>query len=374
MISIPAPEEYLEDDNFKPTGRMIRKQVVGFRIVPVVTEYVTPEFRDQTTGQRVHAAFPKGVTDDVNYDGTVKAIAYMVTNELYTSIEKTKEFLSEISHGILDVSTGFICSLSKKFAALTKNERNEIFLQLSTAPILHSDFTFGRMNGKQTAVAITATDTAVMYQGRTKKGDEGVKGTPLEYYDGTVVSDHESAIKKHGSRKQECLSHIRRYAKGVIENEPERTWAGLLTKWITDSIDYWNNVNDEIEKYDKKKADKYIDELKNIIEIAKEEYVYVPPTKYNREGYNTYRRMEEDFDEYVLFLRDPSVPPTNNLAERCARKFKRKAAQVMSFRSQAGVNYFCDGLTVMESLRSNRANVFDALTERFNTNMESWLY
>ena len=374
VVSIPAPEEYLENDNYKPTGRMVRKQVIGFRVVPVVTEHVTPEFRDQTTGQRIHAAFPKGVTDDVNYDGTVKAVAYMITNELYTSIEKTKEFMSEISSGVLDVSTGFICSLSKKFSELTKDERNDIFLQLSTAPLLHTDFTFGRVNGKQTAVAINATNAIVMYQGRKKKGDEGIKGTPLEYYNGTVVSDHESAIKKHGSRKQECLSHITRYAKGVIENETDKTWAPLLRKWITESVRYWDDVNDGIEKYDKKNAEKYIDELRKIIQIAKEEYEYVPPTKYNREGYNTYKRMEEDFDEYVLFLRDPSVPPTNNRAERCARKFKRKAAQVMSFRSQKGVDYFCDGLTIMESLRSNGSNVFDALTERFNSGRESWAY
>jgi hypothetical protein len=30
----------------------------------------------------------------------------------------------------------------------------------------------------------------VLYQGRTKKGDEGIKGSPLEYYGGTLVSDH----------------------------------------------------------------------------------------------------------------------------------------------------------------------------------------
>jgi hypothetical protein len=49
-----------------------------------------------------------------------------------------------------------------------------------------------------------------------------------------------------------------------------------------------------------------------ILTKAGEEYEYEPPSKYNREGYNTYKRMAEDPEEYVLFLRDPSVPPSNN--------------------------------------------------------------
>ena len=373
-ISIPAPDEYVEDDNYKPTGRIIRKQLIRFRLIPEVLEFTTPEFRDQTTGQRVHAAFPEGITDDVNYDGTVKAIAYMINNELYTSVDKTRKFLDEISHGVLALSNGFICELSEEFSKKTEQERNDIFLELASSPLLHMDFTFGRMNGGQTTVAITSNENNVLFQGRTAKGDKGVKGTPLEFYDGTVVSDHESAIKKHGSRKQECMAHVRRYAKGASENEPDKTWGGLLAEWISGSVLFWNEVNDGIIKYDKRKADAYIQSLREIIKTAHEEYEYDPPNKYNREGYNTYKRIEEEFDEYVLFLRDPSVPPTNNICERFARVFKRKAGQVMAFRSQRGVDTFCDGLTITESLKARGENVFDALSERFNQGLETWGY
>lgn len=76
---------------------MIRKQLVLLHVTAEVVEYVTPEFRSQTTGQRVHAAFPQGVKDDVNYDGSVKAAAYLLNNECYVSIDKTRTFLREIS-------------------------------------------------------------------------------------------------------------------------------------------------------------------------------------------------------------------------------------------------------------------------------------
>ena len=77
-------------------------------------------------------------------------------------------------------------------------------------------------------------------------------------------------------------------------------------------------------------------------------YEYEPPSDYYLDGYNTFKRIKEDFEDYVLFLRDITVPPTNNIAERMGRKFKRKAHQVMSFRSMSGLEYFCDGLSIME--------------------------
>jgi len=364
---IPIPDIYLDDPDYKPTGRIIRKQMIKVHVCTEVIEYWTYEFRNVVTGQREHADFPPGYVDDVNYDGTVKALAYMVNNDLYTSIDKTRVFLKDISGGKIDISTGFICNLSKQFSECTQEERDQIFQELMTAQVLHSDFTFGRTNGKQSAVMITATDDGkVLYQGRTKKGDEGVKGSPVEHYSGTLVSDHEAALIKHGERHQECLSHLKRYAKGEAENEPEKTWGVEIDKWISDSIHYWNEVNDGFRAYDVSEANAYIDRFMKILQTAREEYEYEPPSRYYREGYNTYKRMEEAPEDYVLFLRDPSVPPTNNLAERYGRKYKRKAHQVMSFRSQEGSDRFCDGLTITESIKAQGGNLFEEMTERFN--------
>lgn len=370
---IPAPSKYTNDPDFKPTGRIISKQLIKVHVVTEVIEYQTPEFRNVVTGQRVHADFPPGIVDDVNYDGTVKAIAYMINNDLYTSVDKTRKFLKDITKGKLDISNGFICNLSKQFSDLTKEEREGIFKDLVTAPTIHTDFTFGRAAGRQTTVIITTTpEGKVLYQGRRKKGDEGVKGSPVECFSGTVVSDHEATFVKRGGRHQECLSHLKRYAIGASENEPEKTWSKHLVTWIKESVGFWDDVDDGVRHYDKEQAEAYISRFMDIVKTAKEEYEYEPPSKYYREGFNTYKRMEEKPDDYVLFLRDPSVCPTNNISERFARKFKRKSHQVMSFRSDKGVDRFCDGLSVMESIKSKDGNVFEAVTEIFNQNITEW--
>ena len=364
---IQVPDKYLDDPDYQPTGRIIRKQMIKTHIVTEVIEYWTYEFRNIVTGQREHAAFPPGYVDDVNYDGTVKALAYIVNNDLYTSIDKTRVFLKEISKGKIDISTGFICNLSKQFSECTKEERDRIFHELTTADVLHADFTFGRTGGKQSAVIITTTDNGkILYQGRVKKGDEGVKGSPVEHYKGTLVSDHEAALIKHGERHQECLAHMKRYAKSEAENEPGKSWGRKLDGWISDSVSYWHEVNDGLREYDKATANEYINRFMEIIRTAREEYEDEPPSEYYKDGYNTYKRMEESPKGYILFLQDPKVPPTNNAAERAGRKYKRKAHQVMSFRSQDGSNRFCDGLTIMETIKAQGGNLFEEVSDRFN--------
>ena len=361
----------MNDENYEPTGKLIRKQSIGVRVVPEVTEYITKEYRDKRTGQRVHAEFPEGLVDDVTYEGTVKAAAYLLNNHLFTSIDKTRQFLKDISHGAIDISNGFICNLSKQFSKFTEEERDEIFEELAAAPTLHADFTFARQNGKQAAVMVTTYKHRVLYQGRMKKGDEGVKDSPLEFYEGTTITDHEASLLKHGSRHQECLAHVKRYAKGAAENDPEKKWSSKLVTWISDSIGYWNRIKDGEETFDKSKSDKYIEELRGILDLAKEEFEKTPPSKYNRDDYNLFKRMYEDTDDYILFLRDPSVDPTNNDAERSGRRVKRKAHQVMSFRSMDGLEHFCDGLTILESMRINKENLFEGVARRFEQGRKS---
>ena len=366
-VEVAAPEEYLNSDKYKPTGRYVRKQLVKLHMTTEVIEYYTMEFRNQETGQRVHAQFPGGLTDDVTYDGSVKAAAYLLTHNCSVGIRRTHDFFREISFGKLDLSEGMICNLSKQFSEKTEDERNRIFLELSASPVMHADFTFGRKNGKQTAVMICVKpDGTVLYQGREKKGDEGVKDSPLENYEGTVVSDHEAAIIKHGSRHQECLQHVQRYARSSKENEPDREWSGELLEWASGAIHYWNQVNEGEIPYESGEAEGLVTKLTQILEKAKNEYEDVPASEYFKDGYNLFKRMYEDMESYVLFLRDPSVPPTNNLAERMGRKFKRKAHQVMSFRSQGGADFFCDGLSILESLKSKGKNLFEEIARRFN--------
>lgn len=366
-VEIPPTEEMLNNPDLRPTGKYIEKYLVSCMLIIETTKYRTQIFRNSKNGSRVHAAFPEGVKDEVNYDGTVKACAYLMKDKCNVSIGNVQEFLREISNGELNLSTGMISNLTKEFSAKTEKERDEIFLKLYSSPVMHADFTFGRVAGNTGTVLICADeDGTVLYQSKDKKGDEGVKESPLEYYKGTTVTDHEAALIKHGEKHQECLSHISRYLVGSIENEKNLTWNKLMKELISEALAYWNNIKAGTEQEDNKKDADFLKRYDEIVELAKKEYDYEPPNDYYREGYNLYKRMYEDKEDYVLFLKDKSVPPTNNIAERYARVYKRKNIQAMCFRSKSGVKYFCDGLSVIQTIKNRGENLFSAVTNRFN--------
>ena len=371
IVEIPPTEEILNNPDLKATEKYIEKYLVSCRLVVETTKFRTQIFRNRKNGSRVHAKFPENVKDDVNYDGTVKACAYLLKDKCNVSIGNVKDFLREISNGELDLSTGMISNLTKEFSSKTDQERNEIFLKLYSSPVLHADFTFGRVAGKQGTVLICADeDGTVLYQSKDKKGDECVKGSPLEFYKGITVTDHEAALIKHGEKHQECLSHISRYLVGSIENEKNLTWNKLMKEWISESVAYWNNIKKGAEQEDNQKDTNFLNRYDEMVELAKKEYDYEPPNDYYREGYNLYKRMYEDREDYVLFIKDKSVPPTNNIAERYARVYKRKNIQAMCFRSKNGVEYFCNGLSVIQTIKNRGENLFIAVTNRFNKQTE----
>ncbi len=225
IVEIPPLEEVASSQEYRATGRLIRRQVVILHVSTEVVEYVTPEYVSRLTGKKVHAPFPEGVKDDVNYDATVKAAAYLLNNQCYVSINKTREFLSAVSGGKVTLSGGMVCGLSEEFSKKTREERDRIFLELLASPHMHVDFTFGRVNGKQGSVIICASEGRVLYQGKEKKGHEGVKGSPAEIYEGTVIHDHEATFQSYGKEHQECLVH---YPATIIIREESPDMACIL--------------------------------------------------------------------------------------------------------------------------------------------------
>lgn len=370
-VYIDATEEMINNPDLRPTRKEIVKYLIRCRLVIEVTKYVTPVYRNRKNGSRVHAPFPANLKDEINYDGTVKACAFLLKDTCNVSVGKTQNYLREISGGKLNLSAGMISNLTKEFSDKTEKERNDIYLDLYTSPVMHADFTFGRVNGITGTVLICANENgAVLYQSKEKKGDEGVKGSPLEFYEGTTISDHESALIKHGSRHQECMVHVRRYLISSIENEKKLTWNHKMKEWVDESIPYRNRVTDGLEEENSEKDTELLNRYDEIIKLAEKEYNYEPPEDSFRDGYNLFRRMKEDKDDYVLFLINKSISPNNNIAERYARVYKRKNIQAMCFRSKEGVKSFCNSLSIIETLKNNDENLFIAVTDRFNKTAE----
>lgn len=366
-ILLPPPELVKEDPDFRSTGKFISKQLVSIHLLVNTVEYRAEIFYNPKTNESVHAAFPEGVVDDVNYDGSIKSFLYLLNNDCCTSIDKCQRFLYDLSGGKLKISRGMINKLGRVFSGLNRTEIAKTFAELQTAPVLHTDCTNANVNGTSAYVYVNAApDGRALYFARRKKGHEGVKGTAVDGYSGILVHDHESTFRKYGRRHQECLAHVLRYLKGSMENERSRTWNVQMRNLLQEAIHYRNSIP-EGEGADPDTVSGFERMYSNIIQIAEEEYKSSPPGKYYREGYNLFLRMKKHPKEYLLFLHDLRVPATNNFSERLLRIYKRKQVQATSFRSFESISNLCDGMSVLFAMRNNdETNLFENISQIFN--------
>ena len=364
-IYIPAPENYAKNPDYKLTGKFVSKQMINLNISVLADEYYTPEFRNIKTGQRVHAQFPVGIQNDINYGGSIKAFLFLLNNRCCVSIDKSREFLLELTKGQLNISKGMINGLCKDFSDKTGIEQKEIFSDILLSPVLNTDCTNARVDGQNMFVYVCATSGKVMYFARAHKGYKGIEGTPVEDYQGILIHDHDKTFYNYGSTHQECLAHVLRYLKDSIENEPGLEWNKLMRELLQKMIHYRNSIDSKAPP-DVTIIEKFEAGYKEILSIAKKEYEYEPPSKYYKDGYNLYRRLDKYMGNHLLFLHNSDVPPNNNLSERLLRVYKRKQKQVMTLRSFNSFDYLCRCMGMIASLRAENKNLYESISKIFS--------
>jgi hypothetical protein len=264
-----------------------------------------------------------------------------------------------------------INSLSEQFSLRTESAQKKAFADMLLEPVMNVDFTSVNVNGKKVNLTVCATPSGVLYFVTENKGHKGVDGTPIKDYYGILVHDHEITFYSYGDSHQECLDHIIRYLKCSTSNEAELKWNIQMLDLVREMIHFrkWLDPNDERDPDEiaPEKVEEFERRYDEILELARREYEYEPPTKYYMKGFNLQVRLGKYKAEHLLFLHDRRVSYSNSLVERRIRLVKRKEHQVMVFRSIGGVKGFCNALGVIETLRSKGNNLYESVSLIFST-------
>lgn len=361
-VELADPEGWEGDPDLYRTGGTVRKLVVSARVAVDVTEYVANVWRRRSTGGRLHAPFPGGLVDEVTYDASAEALAFMLTAGCNASLGNAVGFLREASGGALSMSVGKAWSLGGRFAARSEAERSAAVSSLMSSPVMHADFTVANVGGRQRQVLILANGGAAAMLPREHKGHEGVAGTPLEAYVGCAVHDHDVTFYSYGASHQECMQHVVRYLVGSTQNEPHLTWNSLMLEHVRSML-HWRGSLAAGAEPDPEEVAAMEERYDEILRLAEAEYAEHPPTKYYRDGYNLFVRMRDYRESHLLFLHDLRVPPDNSLCERKARLFKRRQRACIAFRSDGGLEAACNAIAVIDGLRAGGRDVLAGITE-----------
>jgi transposase len=309
--------------------------------------------------------FPPEVTKATQYGSTLKSIVlYMMQHQL-VPFERTTEFLQDLFGCTL--SEGTLKNWTAEAYSRLRQAEAQIKEQLQQAPILHVDETGMFCEKKLHWIHSASTERYTHYGIHPKRGKEAMDEIGiLPDATGRIIHDFwESYARYDHLPHAYCNAHIVRELRSVHQDY-HQAWAQKL-------IDLLYHIKEKIEA-------KPIS--KNFVTRSVHRYdaLLQSGSRLNRPNRgslhkrgrvkqskprNLLKRLRDHRDEVLAFLFDPTVPFTNNLAERDLRMVKVKHKISGTFRSHLGALCYCRIRGYISTMKKQGVNILSALSSVF---------
>ncbi len=340
-----------------------KRQVFEVDLSVHVTEYQGEILEDQDGNQWV-AGFPEGINNPTQYGPSVKAHSvYMSQFQLIPHLRVASYF----NQWGLSLAGSTVHNFNKSaFEALEAFEEwaKETLLN---SPLIHADETGVNVNGKRLWFHLLSNDTVVLYQVDEKRGAEAMDRMGiLPKYTGIVCHDHWKPYYTYTSCIHAlCNAHHLR--------ELQRAWEQDDQKWAKEMKSLLETINKEVHDTQNQclsqdRIEYYKEKYRNILFEGEKESPLMERTEKKKKGKvkqsksrNLLDRLRNFEDDTLLFMKDPIVPFTNNIAENDLRMTKVQQKISGCFRSLMGAKTFCRNRSFLLTCQKNGIEPKDAL-------------
>lgn len=221
-----------------------------------------------------------------------------------------------------------LCGLSVTQSAITQDamrraerdlagEHEALRQSIAQSPVAHTDDTGWRVAGEAAQMmAFVTQDGRSVYQIRSQHRNEEVREVLAADYAGTMVTDRGRAYDAKefdGVKQQKCLSHVQRSIAEVLENKTgaARDLGENLKAALKQGQALWRAFHaGEVSSPKFRSEGRAIQE--EISDLLRLRSMRDP----DNERLVAELGWHDDRGNLTRFLADPTVPPTNNLAER----------------------------------------------------------
>jgi transposase len=309
--------------------------------------------------------FPPEVTKATQYGSTLKSIVlYMMQHQL-VPFERTTEFLQDLFGCTL--SEGTLKNWTAEAYSRLRQAEAQIKEQLQQAPILHVDETGMFCERKLHWIHSASTEHYTHYGIHPKRGKEAMDEIGiLPDATGRIIHDFwESYARYDHLTHAYCNAHIVRELRSVHQDY-HQAWAQKL-------IDLLYHIKEKIEtksiskNFVTRSVHRYDALLQSGSRLNRPNRA--SPHKRGRvkqsKPRNLLKRLRDHRDEVLAFLFDPTVPFTNNLAERDLRMVKVKHKISGTFRSHLGALCYCRIRGYISTMKKQNINILSALSSVF---------
>ena len=340
--------------NGKSNEKNVIKYRVGIETKTYVEKHVFIKTEDSTE------VLPKSFYSDVTYCDDLKMIIITLGNYFSLPYNKIKEFIYDLTDGIIDISEGTIDNFYENFSNKLDDTLENITKNLLNGTYQHTDETTTKENGKDTYYRGYANKENVLYKYHHHKGDKPIEEDGiLTNYFGTIISDHDTGIFKYGTNNQDCIIHFGRYCIEKDQNINNISWPMDLYRLL---LKFERNRK-ILSKFGRKKFTEneikdMEDEFDNILVRAKEENEDIASSYWKEKAKTLLNRCNKYKKSMLFYIYDFYIPYDNNFIERALRMIKGKTKVSGGFRSEDGAIRFGRIMSIIKTAKLRKMNPF----------------
>jgi transposase len=346
-----------------------RRQVLDIALSPCeVTEHRTVKLRC-TCGQLHVSGFPANVSQAVQYGPNLKAAGVMLSQGQLIPFARTAQLLGDLYQ--VEVSPGTLVKWVEQARSALQPTADLIAQGLRQASLVHADESGLRIEGKLKWLHVVANDSLTSYAVHAKRGYEAIEAHGiLTRFEGIVVHDCWAPYWQLETGHALCNAHLLRELLH-IEQSTGQAWAGLLRRWLLKTNELCEASRQQNIPLTQASIEAVEYLYKDIVREAQSLHPPEPKVPGTRgrtkqsDAFNLLARLDRYQDAVLLFLRDPTVPFTNNLAERAIRMPKVKQKISGCFRSLEGAQHFVVIRSCLDTLHKQGHRMMEVLRRAF---------
>jgi transposase len=323
------------------------------------------------------AIFPPEVTASVQYGARIKAVAVYLNQYQLIPYARVGEILESFYGASL--CEGSLYNFNQQAYQSLEETETQIKESLKIQPLLNSDESGIRIEGKLHWLHTVGTAQLTFYQHHQKRGQEAMDAIGiLPEYKGILVHDHLKAYLRYTDCLHSlCNAHHLRELVFLLERG-NLVWAGEMIRLLVvmkKCVDrakarQQNQLQSELSLLLMQRYDNLLEiGFKHDEGLEINEPSAVVPKKRGRKkqskAKNLLDRLKNYKTETLRFLTDFSVPFDNNQAERDIRMSKLKQKISGTFRSEQGAKFFFRIRGYLSSAKKQGHNMLNALTQAF---------
>jgi transposase len=338
----------------------VRHQVSELpRVAPLVTEYRRHTLRCLSCGARTQAPWPAAMPAG-SFGPRLQAAVGYLSGRLGASQRDSEEVLHTVFHSA--ISLGSIGALEQQVSAALEQPVAAATAHVQAQAAVNVDETGWRQAGQRAWLWIAATPRVTVFEIAATRGAKGLVSLLGEEFlagGGLVGSDRWSAYNGLAvSRRQLCWAHLARDFQALVERGGESARLGhALLEQERLTFGLWQQVQaGTLGRPDFALA---MQPVQAAVGALLREGTQVHHEKTRRTCANLLKLEAALWS----FVRVVGVEPTNNAAERPLRRAVLWRRRSFGTQSHAGSEFVARVLTVVSTLRQQKRDVLDFLTQ-----------